>query len=57
MSTIEYRREQTHGRVLLYPITFAKEIEVLTDQKTLNESIMISLTKMGFEFVEVIKWQ
>ncbi len=51
---IEYRKINIYGVDRIYPLTFAKELSILTGKKTLSQSHIGALKNMGYEFVEAV---
>ncbi len=51
---IEYRQINIYGVDRIYPLTFAKELSILTGNKTLSQSHIGALKSMGFKFIEAV---
>ena len=53
---IKFYKDRVYGVVKMYvkDPELAKAITTLTGRKTLNESDMVALRKLGFEFEEVL---
>ncbi len=49
-NTIKVEVKTHYGRDLIYPLDHAKEIEILTGQKTLTDKNISALKGLGFTF-------
>lgn len=50
MHTIKVEVRTEYGNERIYPVTFQKELNTLTKQKTLSKGHIEALKKMGFNF-------